>query len=276
MLFWQAEQHLPASCEMASGGARRPNDFGSILDRQGSAWRAGGEPAGADCSGYPSGLVRVALRLKAPRASSPLSIKLATLAMPVDRVSVVVPTLGRPELIARLLHSLSECDPRADEVIVVDQSQTDATEEATRGHARSLPCLVYARMARACANGARNVGISLASGEIIALTDDDCIVSPEWVKQISTAFGDDPDLACLMGRVLPAGKFQGRFPVSVRTSLEPRVYLEPQDVDPSELGWTCNLAFRASYWRSMGGFDDSLGPGTRWPVVRIPTLSTGW
>jgi hypothetical protein len=37
-------------------------------------------------------------------------------------VSVVIPTVGRPELVALALESLGRCDPRAAEVLVVDQS----------------------------------------------------------------------------------------------------------------------------------------------------------
>jgi glycosyltransferase involved in cell wall biosynthesis len=37
-------------------------------------------------------------------------------------VSVVIPTVGRPELVAQALESLGRCDPRAAEVLVVDQS----------------------------------------------------------------------------------------------------------------------------------------------------------
>src|SRR5829696_5833042 len=40
-------------------------------------------------------------------------------------VSVVVPTIGRPALVESLLESLARCDPRASEIVVVDQSHTE-------------------------------------------------------------------------------------------------------------------------------------------------------
>src|SRR5688572_20611263 len=100
------------------------------------------------------------------------------------RVSVVVPTYRRPDLLARCLGALlRQSWPPADyEVIVAD----DAAEEATRRLVESLDTsglrLQYVPvLGRHGPAAARNVGWRAARGEIIAFTDDDCIPDSGWL-----------------------------------------------------------------------------------------------
>ena len=53
----------------------------------------------------------------------------------VGSVTVVLPTIGRPELIKNCLESLARCVPRADEILVVDSSDDDAVENVVAGFA---------------------------------------------------------------------------------------------------------------------------------------------
>ena len=51
---------------------------------------------------------------------------------------------------------------------------------------------------------ARNHGVSVARADLIAFTDDDVRVSPTWVQSIVRAFGDNPDVDMVGGKVEPA------------------------------------------------------------------------
>jgi GT2 family glycosyltransferase len=189
--------------------------------------------------------------------------------LPADgcEVSVVVCTRDRPGLLGRLLESLSGCRPLPDEVVVVDQSMARDSESVVLRHAASLPRTVYIHLASKGLSRARNAGLSRASADIVAFTDDDCIVTRDWVRQIRSCFSEGTELACVMGRVLPAGESQQRFPLSTRTSPQRKVYGRPQGCDPAELGWGGNFSFRVTALRCAGPFDTSLGPGSRWPAA---------
>ena len=50
-------------------------------------------------------------------------------------VTVVLPTIGRPQLIRQCLESLAHCDPPADEILVVDSSDDEAVAEVVRAFA---------------------------------------------------------------------------------------------------------------------------------------------
>jgi glycosyltransferase involved in cell wall biosynthesis len=93
-------------------------------------------------------------------------------------VSVVVPTAGRAELVRQCLESLAKCDPRAAEVVIVDQSRGREIADIVSGFAdigaRRVPC-----EERGVSAGT-NLGIHEAANEIVLVTHDDCTVDPAW------------------------------------------------------------------------------------------------
>ena len=61
---------------------------------------------------------------------------------------------------------------------------------------------------------ARNTGIALATGEIIAAADDDCEVEPDWLRQIARTFVADPAVGVVFGcvRAAPYDRQTGFIP----------------------------------------------------------------
>ncbi len=94
-------------------------------------------------------------------------------------LSVVVPTIGRVAQLETTLQSLVACDPRADEVVVVDQSpgpEIDAVVARFAGAgARRVPC------AGRGIGLALNVGLRAAGHDQVAVTHDDCTVAGDWI-----------------------------------------------------------------------------------------------
>jgi GT2 family glycosyltransferase len=102
-----------------------------------------------------------------------------------DRLSVVIPTFNRPELLARVMDGLAvQTWPRDRfEVIVVDDGGDLAAApvvEAARG--RGLPVVVE-RQANAGPAAARNRGIRRATGQVVVFLDDDCVPTTDWLEQ---------------------------------------------------------------------------------------------
>jgi GT2 family glycosyltransferase len=102
---------------------------------------------------------------------------------------------------------------------------------------------------------ARNRGIREAAGGIAAFTDDDCIVDGAWIGSIVRAFGENPDVAIVGGRVdlfAPDDR-----PVSIRPLGERLRYAAVGDVFSHVMG--CNMAIRRSLVDRIGWFDPALG-----------------
>jgi glycosyltransferase involved in cell wall biosynthesis len=100
-------------------------------------------------------------------------------------LSVVVASYNAEQSIQRCLHSLRSQETDKDfEVIVVDSSE-DGTATLVAAEFPEVRLLRFAD--RKFCGDARNIGISVARGDIVALTDADCTVTETWVDDILRA-----------------------------------------------------------------------------------------
>lgn len=121
-------------------------------------------------------------------------------------VAVVLCTYNRAEVLPKALDSLLHQDPGAIryEIVLVDNNSTDATRAVVESlTARGCRHLRYVFEAKQGLAHARNAGIRSARAPIIAFTDDDVTVAPNWLATIKQTFDDHPEVDCIGGRVLP-------------------------------------------------------------------------
>jgi GT2 family glycosyltransferase len=171
----------------------------------------------------------------------------------VAPVSVVIPTIGRPELLLSSLESLSACSPRAAEILVVDQSGKPAVAESVAGFksigARLVPC-----SGRGVSRG-RNVGIRAAGHEVVLVTDDDCTVARDWIAAAWDRMAADPR-QIVTGQVRPAAEDPRSVP-SVKVDPWPRDYtgtIHGGALFPN------NMALNRELVLGAGGFDERFRP----------------
>jgi len=86
------------------------------------------------------------------------------------KVSVVIPTYNRAELVQEAIVSVLQQSYRNVEIIVIDDGSTDCTEQALKRFSSDIR---YVKQENQGVNAARNHAISLAQGEYIALLDSD-------------------------------------------------------------------------------------------------------
>lgn len=114
-------------------------------------------------------------------------------------ISVIIPTFNEEANITACLKSLShQTLPRDEyEIIVVDGNSKDSTCELAREYADEVMTQTSKKV-----GGARNDGVLRAEGDIIATTDADCIIPPEWLEIIKNDFKSH-DIVQLYGTVYP-------------------------------------------------------------------------
>lgn len=122
-------------------------------------------------------------------------------------VSVVLSTFNRARLLGPAIDALLGQDSSAPEyeVIIVDNNSTDATASIVQSRLSggTGPRLRYVFEPRQGLSHARNAGIASARSELVAFTDDDVRVRPDWVRVIKESFDARPDVACVSGPILP-------------------------------------------------------------------------
>lgn len=169
----------------------------------------------------------------------------------MPRVSVVVPTYKRHELLTRCLDALLAQDFEAEdyEIIIVDDANCVETKRLVTLRAEKA-CLYghtlhYIPVASSCSHGpaaARNAGWRAAQGEIIAFTDDDCIPCREWLHAGVAAMVDGVAGVC------------GRLVVPIEGA--PTDY----EYNAAQLGGhnfvTANCFYQRDALLAVGGFDE--------------------
>lgn len=171
-------------------------------------------------------------------------------------LSVVVPTRDRARLLDGCLSALRRELDAADELIVADSASREP--DVIAGIARRYDARVV-RLERPGASAARNAGWREARHDLVGFVDDDVRVHAGWAAAMRWAFDDSVVAFATGGVMVPAHQADAERPVavtsrSVATALHPGL--------SGDLGASANLAVRRSVLNEVGGFDETLGPGT--------------
>jgi glycosyltransferase involved in cell wall biosynthesis len=121
-------------------------------------------------------------------------------------ISIVISTYNRCGLLEGALRALLSQRPAdvAYEILVVDNNSTDQTRPLVQSLAmQNREKLKYLFEPKQGLSYGRNTGIDAAKAPIIAFTDDDVRVAPDWAWRIKTGFEANPDIDFLGGRVVP-------------------------------------------------------------------------
>jgi GT2 family glycosyltransferase len=103
-------------------------------------------------------------------------------------ISIVIPAYFGAGTIADCLESVKRATSGRRSEIIVVESSGDATREIVR---RRFPeVMLIESPVRLSAGGARNLGTTRARGGLIAFTDQDCIVPPDWIDQLERHLAD--------------------------------------------------------------------------------------
>lgn len=177
-------------------------------------------------------------------------------------LSVVICTCNRPEQLERCLLGFEAAIPPGEpwEIIVVVNDtgkRSIAVVEAVARRGR-LP-LTYSVEPKPGLSSARNHGIARARGQILAFTDDDCLIAENWMSAILSEFASDPELSVLGGRVDLADP--QTLPIAIRPFAD-RVRISAfPELMRRLIG--CNMAMRRHIFARVGTFDIRLGSGGR-------------
>ncbi len=193
------------------------------------------------------------------------------------RISIVIPTYDRKDLLRRCLTAATGQDYPDCEVIVVDDGSTDGTGEMVQ---QEFPQVRYIRQEpNQGPAAARNRGIEAATGEIVAFTDDDCLVPPDFLSRLADGYRRYPKVAGVGGYLeAPDDLMQGNIFAQYEAYVTHQVYR----AGPGEYlggfecpaGGTNSMSYRKEVLTTVGVFDETFPvPGgedadLKWRVVQ--------
>ena len=181
------------------------------------------------------------------------------------KISVIVCTLERPESAVRCLASIARALeaalPAEGEIVVVDNGSTDNTNSVIQAWMQTVSCKVHLVVEPVRGvSAARNCGIAAATGELLAFTDDDCIMDTGLVLRGGRVnLGDASDL-----------------PLTIKTEdVVQRWELKNNSARRENLGGSilgCNMVMRRGLMEMLHGFDTTLGAGQKIPSAEDTDL----
>ena len=168
--------------------------------------------------------------------------------------SVAVVVKDRCEPMSRCLDAIAAQTLKPDQLIIIDNGSTDGTVEMLRS--RGIDVIVQL----GSLGLARQVALDRCTSDLLAWTDSDCRPTPTWLAELVRAA--EGGAAVVQGRTVAEDAPRPRWSRTL-------------EIDRwSDLYECCNLLYRVSVLREVGGFDTSIGffgedtaPG--WRIRRV-------
>lgn len=166
------------------------------------------------------------------------------------KVSLVLTVWNAAETIERFLASVRAQSLPPSEIVVVDRGSTDGTLEVLRA---SEDVVLLEAPGATIARG-RNLAIEVATHELIAVSEADCVLSPDWLEHLAMALEAGADVA--MGYYRPIA--QTLFETAAGAIATP----EPHEIDEVRfMPSSRSIAFRRDVFERTGGYPEWLESG---------------
>jgi poly-beta-1,6-N-acetyl-D-glucosamine synthase len=185
-----------------------------------------------------------------------------TTTAPNHKISVVVAMRNESASVSTLLAGLLHQDYSNYEIILVDDHSSDNTKESIHLYKKDNP--EHAGRIRLIKNhgtgkkAALTSGVIAATGEVIATTDGDAIVPPQWLSNIDRMFSDDK-IHFVMGGValeqdgtlfsdMQAIEFSSLIGTTASTAA----------IGIPTMANGANMAYRKATFEEVGGYHDNM------------------
>lgn len=232
------DSKLSVSAEMGAAG--------TVVFAWTDEWFTGGHPI----TDWAFGVVTAERHPKAAQAvlASHYGQQALRPAAALPRVSVVVCAYNAERTLNSCLAALQQLRYPDLEVIVVD----DGSRDRTAAICAAYPFIHLIRQSNQGLSAARNVGLQAASGSIVAYTDADCDVDPDWLTYLVATLESSGAVAA-GGPNYPPPE-DSLVPSCVAVSPGGPTHVLLDDAVAEHIAG-CNMAFRADVLRNLGGFD---------------------
>jgi len=181
------------------------------------------------------------------------------------RISVVICTYRRPGMLRMAIESLLNQTLAAKEyeIIVIDNNSQDGTRDVVHNYIEAGSNKVcYVLEEQQGLSHARNTGVRVARGNVIAFLDDDAVADAKWLASLLEVYDSVPDAWAVGGKVLPI--WGSERPQWLRDSMLRSLSTVEWGNERRLLKWPeriigTNCSFRTRVFSEVGLFATNLG-----------------
>jgi Glycosyl transferase family 2 len=177
---------------------------------------------------------------------------------PTASVVIATQSVDRMRLLERCVRSVSRGTAVPGQTLVVVDSNPSV--RAALAERLGTAATVVAS-GGAGASEARNTGLRMAAGDIVAYLDDDADPEPGWLDALLAVFAQRPAVVGVGGRILPEYEPGARAVPPELLWLVGCTYRGHRaDAGPISRPIGANMSFRSSALSAVGGFPGTFGP----------------
>ena len=172
-----------------------------------------------------------------------------------SKISLIITVKNEQSSIIELLESIVAQTRRPNEVVIVDGESTDNTFNLSNNFIEQHQSDISWKLLRKESNisTGRNLAISKAQHDLIAITDAGCVLEQDWLEQLELCYLKHPE-----GTVV-AGFYKGLPRTAFEEAVVPYVLVMPDQVDAETfLPATRSMLLPKKMWEVIGGFDENL------------------
>ncbi len=169
------------------------------------------------------------------------------------KISIVTPMYNSEEFIERMILAVRGVDyPKENlEIIVIDNGSSDNSVKIVE--TLGIKCLVMPKVSIA---KMRNAGAAVASGEILAFVDSDCLVDRDWAKNAEKLI---KDIEC-------AGIVGGHYGLGDNPGWVERTWVDLKTDFSGDVPFVSagNMIVKKEVFTEVSGFDEAVETGEDW------------
>lgn len=165
------------------------------------------------------------------------------------KVSLVATVKDAGEEVGGFLASVAAQTRAPDEVVIVDGGSSDGTLEVLRG----APAIQVISAPGANIARGRNLAIRAAAHDVIAVSDADCVLAPDWLARLLEPLEDGADVA--------AGFYRSLSPTFFETCAAAVSLPDEDELRPGWMPSARSIALRRETFEDAGGYPEWLEVG---------------
>ena len=177
------------------------------------------------------------------------------------KISVIVPVHNSATTIDRCIKSIVDQPYKNFECILIENGSSDDSKEICQKYVEAYECVKFAVSPKIGVSAARNLGLLMATGDIIGFCDADDFLEPNSMQKVLSAFLDNPDIIGVLSAFYVGRENQSGIQKEYKGLKKERLTIEDAIMrtlgDNSTMGSVWNRYYRADVAQKIS-FDTML------------------